>query len=197
MSHQGGRIPLMFDFLKPSKMKFVLASTLPWKNCEKYKKCFQKCFSRNFQFHRRDPNLALDRIWPLVTPLDIIWPHWIRPDLTSSDPNWPSSLPVVTHSHLTLGIDGNIFDRFRPRLTSCDPIWHVISGTMDFSELKDGPPAPNTLAGCIQWYISSKNLPEPIIPINFPKKLQGAMGKYYPHGRPILTMRSKDPWSQC
>ena len=63
---------------------------------------------------------------------------------------------------------------------------HVIVGTMDFSELKDGPPAPNTLAGCIQWYISSKNLPEPIIPTNFPKKLQGAMGKsssrtFYPY----------------
>lgn len=52
---------------------------------------------------------------------------------------------------------------------------YKIGGTMDFSELKDGPPAPNTLAGCIQWYISSKNLPEPIIPVNFPKKLQGAM----------------------
>ena len=61
---------------------------------------------------------------------------------------------------------------------------------MDFSELKDGPPAPNTLAGCIQWYISSKNLPEPIIPINFPKKLQGAMGKYHRNGRPIMTDRS-------
>ena len=65
-------------------------------------------------------------------------------------------------------------------------------GTMDFSELKDGPPAPNTLAGCIQWYISSKNLPEPIIPVNFPKKLQGAMGKF-PH--PNRLYASTDTFS--
>ena len=33
-----------------------LASTLPWKNCEKY----EKCFFRNFQFHRRDPILRAE-----------------------------------------------------------------------------------------------------------------------------------------
>ena len=38
-------------------------------------------------------------------------------------------------------------------------------------------PAPNTLAGCIQWYISPKNLPEPIIPKKFLKKLHDSMSK--------------------
>ena len=39
-------------------------------------------------------------------------------------------------------------------------------------------PAPNTLAGCIQWYISPKNLPEPIIPKKFLSRLHEAMSKF-------------------
>lgn len=46
-----------------------------------------------------------------------------------------------------------------------------VPSSFDLEELS---PAPNTLAGCIQWYISGKNLPEPIIPTKYLNDLQAA-----------------------
>lgn len=44
----------------------------------------------------------------------------------------------------------------------------------DLTELS---PTPNTLAGSVQWFLSSKNLPEPVIPSEIFPKLQDAMSK--------------------
>lgn len=45
----------------------------------------------------------------------------------------------------------------------------------DNFSLCDLNPHPNTLAGSVQWFLSSKNLPEPIIPNEIFPKLQDAM----------------------
>ena len=45
--------------------------------------------------------------------------------------------------------------------------------------LSDLGPAPNTLAGAVQWFLSSKNLPEPVIPTELIPRLQEVMGEFY------------------
>lgn len=42
--------------------------------------------------------------------------------------------------------------------------------------LSDLGAAPNTLAGAVQWFLSSKNLPEPVIPTELIPRLQEVMG---------------------
>ena len=44
--------------------------------------------------------------------------------------------------------------------------------------LSDLGPAPNTLAGAVQWFLSSKNLPEPVIPTELIPRLQEVMGEF-------------------
>ena len=51
----------------------------------------------------------------------------------------------------------------------------LVPSSFDLTELN---PAANTLAGCIQWYISAKNLPEPIIPTKYLTDLQAASSMY-------------------
>jgi len=51
-------------------------------------------------------------------------------------------------------------------------------------------PAPNTLAGCIQWYISPKNLPEPIIPKKFLSRLHEAMKPDHDETEKIERLRA-------
>ena len=52
-----------WPWLSTSGSRWDLASTLSWKKCEKYK----KCFSRNFQFHRQDPKTNQSRLgWSIA-----------------------------------------------------------------------------------------------------------------------------------
>ena len=49
------------------------------------------------------------------------------------------------------------------------------SSDFDFGELS--PLAPNTLAGCVSWFLSPKNLPSPIIPEYLQDELIKAIGE--------------------